>query len=142
MPVPAEYQRSRDKFYEYLIDARNQANLWSTHVTFTMTQGVFQVFRRRLSLEDAIRFSQALPPCLRALFVEQWDVTEKQKPFEDLQTMTQEVRNLRPDHNFSTDNAIKDVAWALRKHVDETVFDRVLDTLPPEAKAFWSIDNR
>ncbi|BBM04095.1 DUF2267 domain-containing protein [Microbulbifer sp. GL-2] len=139
MPVPAEYQRSRDKFYEYLIDARNKANLWSTHVTFTMTQGVFQVFRRRLSLADAIRFSQTLPPCLRALFIEQWDVTEKKKPFADLQTMTQEVRNLRPDHNFSTDTAIQDVAWALRKHVNEEVFDRMLDTLPAEAKAFWSV---
>lgn len=36
------------------MDARDAAELWITHVTYTMTQGVFQVFRRRLSTRDAI----------------------------------------------------------------------------------------
>ncbi len=56
MLVPAEYERASAKFYEYLVDARDTAGLWSTHVTYTMTQSVFQVFRRRISIKDAIEF--------------------------------------------------------------------------------------
>ena len=44
MPVPAEYERASAQFYDYLIDARDTVGLWSSHVTYTMTQGVFQVF--------------------------------------------------------------------------------------------------
>ena len=51
--------------------------------------------------------------------------------------MTKEVRNLRKDHNFSTDTAIKDVASALRRHVDPAAFNRVLEKLPAGAIEFW-----
>ena len=83
MPVPPEYERASAKFYEYLLDARNNADLWSTHVTYTMTQGVFQVFRRRISTQQAIDFANLLPICLRALFVTDWDIQEEQKQFID-----------------------------------------------------------
>jgi uncharacterized protein (DUF2267 family) len=137
MPVPAEYERASAQFYDYLVDARDTADLWSTHVSYTMTQGVFQVFRRRLSTEQAIAFANVLPICLRALFVTDWDVNEQKKPFEDSASMAQEVRMLRPDHNFSTDTAIRDVAKALRRHVDEARFDKLLSQLPEGAIEFW-----
>jgi uncharacterized protein (DUF2267 family) len=95
MPVPAEYERASTKFYEYLIDARDTAGLWSTHVTYTMTQSVFQVFRRRLSVSDGIAFANILPVCLRALFVTDWDTKEDRKPFESREEMTKEVKCLR-----------------------------------------------
>jgi uncharacterized protein (DUF2267 family) len=137
MPVPAEYERASAQFYDYLVDARDTADLWSTHVSYTMTQGVFQAFRRRLSTEQAIAFANVLPICLRALFVTDWDVNEQKKPFEDSASMAQEVRMLRPDHNFSTDTAIRDVAKALRRHVDEARFDKLLSQLPEGAIEFW-----
>ena len=137
MPVPSEYERASARFYEYLVDARDTAGLWSTHVTYTMTQGVFQVFRRRLSTKDAIAFANVLPICLRALFVTDWNPDEERKKFEDRETMTQEVKLLRADHNFSTETAIRDVARALRRHVDEVAFDKLLAQLPPGAVEFW-----
>jgi len=137
MPVPAEYQRASDQFYDYLVDARDTAGFWSTHVTYTMTQGVFQVFRRRLSTEDAIAFANILPFCLRALFVSDWDVDEEKKLFTSLEEMTEEVKLLRKDHNFSTETAIKDVAKALRRQVDEEAFDNLLAQLPEGAMEFW-----
>ncbi|MEO1209101.1 MAG: DUF2267 domain-containing protein [Cyanobacteria bacterium J06638_20] len=137
MPVPADYQRASDQFYRYLVDARDTAGLWSTHVTYTMTQGVFQVFRRRLSTKDAIAFANVLPICLRALFVTDWDTDEPIKPFESCEVMTEEVQLLRSEHNFSTETAIRDVARALRRHVDEEAFDRLLATLPEGAMEFW-----
>jgi uncharacterized protein (DUF2267 family) len=137
MPVPVEYERASAQFYEYLVDARDTSGLWSTHVTYTMTQGVFQVFRCRLSTKDAIAFANVLPICLRALFVTDWDIEEKRKEFEDRETMGQEVKSLRPEHNFSTETAIRDVAQALRRHVNEESFDGLLSRLPEGAEEFW-----
>ncbi|MBE9053600.1 DUF2267 domain-containing protein [Nostocales cyanobacterium LEGE 11386] len=139
MPVPAEYQRASDDFYRYLVDARDIAGLWSTHVTYTMTQGVFQTFRRRLSTEDAIAFANVLPICLKALFVTDWDTNEPHKSFEDREEMMREVKSLRGEHNFSTETAIRDVAAALRQHVDEKAFERVLAKLPAGAADFWQV---
>lgn len=139
MPVPAEYERASTKFYEYLVDARDTAGLWSTHVAYTMTQGVFQVFRRRLSTNDAIAFANVLPICLRALFVTDWNPDEERKAFEDRETMTKEVKSLRAEHNFATDTAIRDVAQALRRHVDEKAFDQLLAQLPEGAIDFWKL---
>lgn len=138
MPVPAEYERASAKFYDYLVDARDTADLWSTHVTYTMTQGVFQVFRRRLSTQDAIAFANILPICLRALFVTDWNIDEEKKPFESREVMTREVKLLRENHNFSTETAIRDVAKALRRHVDEKTFDKLLAQLPKGAVEFWT----
>lgn len=138
MSVPAEYERASAKFYDFLVDARDTADLWSTHVTYTMTQGVLQVFRRRLSTQDAIAFANILPICLRALFVTDWDVDEEKKAFGSLETMTREVKSLREKHNFSTDTAIRDIAEALRRHVDEEAFDKLLTQLPEGAVEFWT----
>ncbi|WP_236612550.1 DUF2267 domain-containing protein [Picosynechococcus sp. NKBG15041c] len=139
MPVPAEYQRASDDFYEYLVDARNTAGLWSTHVSYTMTQGVFQVFRRRLSLENTIAFANILPVCLRALFIADWNINEPRRPFGDYAEMIKEVKSLRGEHNFSPDTAIRDVAIALKRHIDEEAFQKVLSTFPQEAADFWNI---
>ncbi len=102
-----------------------------------MTQGVFQVFRRRLSTNDAIAFANVLPICLRALFVTDWDVDEEKYPFGSLEEMTREVKSLREEHNFSTETAIQDIAKALRRHLDEEAFDNLLAQLPEGAAEFW-----
>ncbi len=137
MPVPAEYQRIRDDFYAFLVDAREQSGLGSSHQTYTMVQGVFQVFRRRLELKDAIRFAGVLPAGLRALFVADWDVDEPRQPFESVAVMTREVRMLREKHNFAPESAIRDVAITLRRYVDVAAFERILNQLPKEAAEFW-----
>jgi uncharacterized protein (DUF2267 family) len=103
-----------------------------------MTQGVLQAFRRRLSVKDAVDFANVLPVCLRALFVTDWDLDEPVKGFGERGAMTEEVRSLRAEHNFSPDTAIRDVARALRRHVDEDKFDQVLSRLPPGAIEFWN----
>lgn len=137
MPVPSEYQRATDHFYKFLLDARDTSKLGSTHQTYTMVQGVLQTFRRRLSIKDAIIFAGVLPPLLRAIFVSDWDIDEPWRPFEDRTVMTKEVQALRGDHNFAPDTAIKDVAGALRRNIDEAEFDRVLAGLPEGSMEFW-----
>jgi uncharacterized protein (DUF2267 family) len=90
-------------------------------------------------VEEAIRFSNALPAGMRALFVADWDDIDKSKlPFDSRASMTKEIWSLRPTHNFAPKTAISDVAFALRQVVDEEQFENVLTTLPPEAKRFWT----
>lgn len=140
-PVPREYQRIHEDLYGFLTAARDKADVETTHRSYTMCQGVFQVFRRRLPVEDAIRFSNVLPAGIRALFVAEWDDVLLNKPnlaFENRSALTNEVRNLRPTHNFAPESAISDVAFALRQFVNEEKFDRVLESLPPGAKEFWT----
>lgn len=137
MPVPTEYARATDHFNEFLLDARDTAGLGSTHQAYTMVQGVLQAFRRRLDIMDAILFAGVLPVGLRALFVADWDTDEPRRQFEDRMVMTKEVQSLRPDHNFAPENAIRDVATALRKHVDQDAFNQVLARLPEGAAEFW-----
>jgi uncharacterized protein (DUF2267 family) len=137
MPVPAEYQRATDDFYKLLADARDSAGLTTTNQAYTMVQGVLQVFRRRLEVNEAIRFLSVLPVGVRALFVADWDVNEPKLSFEDRAVMTKEVRALRAEHNFAPETAIRAVATALRCNLDETAFDRVLATLPHGSSEFW-----
>ena len=137
--VPVEYQQARIAFYDFLTDARDQALFQDTHPVYTMAQGVFQAFRRRLDLKDAIRFANVLPVGLRALFVADWDPDEPRRPYEDRETMTREVQNLRPLHNYAPDDSIQIVAGALRRNVDREAFDRVLATLPEGAVGFWKV---
>ncbi|WP_425069145.1 DUF2267 domain-containing protein [Reyranella sp.] len=140
MPVPVEYKRASMTFEQFMLDARDISGLATTHQTYTMVQGVFQAFRRRLDVKEAIRFANVLPPVLRALFVADWDLDEPRRPFEDRNTMTREVQALRPDHNFAPDSSIRDVAAALRRNIDQVELDRVLASLPPGASAFWQAD--
>lgn len=137
--MPGEYQRAADHFSKFMRDAQELADLGSSHQTYTMVQGVFQTFRRRLSLKEAIQFAGVLPAMLRAVFVADWDVDEPKREFGDLAVMTEEVRSLRENHNFAPDTAIKDVAKALRQNIDNSRLNEVLSKLPEGAKAFWRV---
>lgn len=140
MPVPMEYKRASEQFEKFLVDARDNAMLQTTHQSYTMVQGVLQVFRHRLDAKEALLFADVLPPLLRALFVADWNLDEPRRPFGDRAAMTKEVQALRPDHNVSPDSAIRDVARALQRAVDADALDRVLARLPDGAAAFWRLD--
>jgi uncharacterized protein (DUF2267 family) len=139
MPIPMDIQHASEEFEAFLADARDRSGLATRNQTYTMTQGVLQAFRRRLSVADAIRFAGVLPPVLRAIFVAEWNPEEPQASFRDRESMIRDVQLLRRDHNFSPETCIDDVAAALRARVDESAFDRVLAALPAGAADFWRI---
>jgi uncharacterized protein (DUF2267 family) len=140
MPVPSEYQRASIDFERFLVEARDNAGLATTNQSYTMAQAVLLVFRRRLSVQQAIDFAQVLPPVLRAIFVSDWDTAAPRADFADRATLVREVQSVRPQHNFAPDSAIDDVATALRRQVHPADFERVLSTLPEAARRFWSGD--
>jgi uncharacterized protein (DUF2267 family) len=139
MTIPMELQRASEAFEKFLADACDISGLATRNQTYTMVQGVLQLFRRRLDVKDAIYFAGALPPLLRAIFVADWDTDEPRRPFDDRAVMTREAQSLRGDHNFAPDTCIRDVAAALRKHVDLSSFDNVIASLPQGAADFWRV---
>ncbi|MFN8639885.1 MAG: DUF2267 domain-containing protein [Dehalococcoidia bacterium] len=137
MTVPTRYTNASRDFELFLLDARTEAGLVTSNQTYTMVQGVLQAFRRRLTVEEGVRFAAVLPPILCALFVADWDLEQVPRAFEDRVTMTREVQSLRADHNWAPDHSIRAVATALRRHVDEVQFEAVLARLPAGAAEFW-----
>jgi len=114
----------------------------TSHRAYTMTQGVFQAFRCRLTLRQSIRFASTLPVGLRALYVEGWDPDQPQKEPGQRADWTRDAQQLRAAHNFAPDTAVRDVAATVRRHlVDSRRFDRVLASLPAWATEFWSPDS-
>jgi uncharacterized protein (DUF2267 family) len=142
MTIPMEFRRACEDFEAFLHDAREASGLTTRNQTYTMVQGVFQTFRRRLQVRDTIRFAGVLPPVLRALFITDWDPEEPKLAFADRAEMTREAQSLCRHHNFAPDTAIRDVAVALRRRVDEAAFDQILSELPPGADEFWRTDVR
>lgn len=139
MPVPFEYQNASMQFDRFLVDARDNAELATTNMAWNMVVGVLHTFRRRLSARQVLEFSALLPPVTRALFLEGWDVEAAPSPFAAPEALLAEVRSVRPEHNFSTDNAIVSVAAALRKQVDTERFDRLIASLPEGSSEYWEV---
>jgi len=137
MTMPMEYERAAPEFEQFLRDAISESGLTTRHQAYTMVQGVLQAFRRRLDVRDALRFANILPPLLRAVFVADWNVDEPTRPFESLEIMTKDAQSLRSEHNFAPDSAIRNVAIALRKNMNEATLDSLLATLPAGAAEFW-----
>jgi len=143
MPIPSEYQQATLQFERFMVDARDLAGLATTNMAWNMVVGVLYVFRRRLSVPQALRFAEVLPPVLRAIFVTSWagELQGQPEPLPWLsrEALTEEVRALRHEHNFSPPEAICAVAQALRRHVDLPAFERLLRQLPQEARDYWKI---
>ncbi|RXJ66396.1 hypothetical protein CRV08_13030 [Halarcobacter ebronensis] len=138
MPFPIEYATATQDFYNFMDDVKHKADFHSFHVTYTMVQGVFQTFRSRVTVDEALKFANCLPVALRALFVKDWDVNQVQKEFESFEIMNEDVKSLRSDHNFSRDNAIEIVSSVLLNHVEQVYFSKMMDNMSDEIKLFWN----
>jgi uncharacterized protein (DUF2267 family) len=142
MPYPQEYQIATSKFQEFLIDVKNNCDFGSSHMAYTVAQGVLQAFRRRLNLENAIGFSNLLPVGLRALFVADWDPEQSLENFDSTrEELINEFQSLRELHNFTylTDYPAKNVYEALVKQVDKDKLDDFMQKLPERAYLFWDL---
>ena len=140
MPMPQQYQRAGEAFDAFLRDARDELGHATRNQTYTTVEGVLLSFRRRLTVAQGLRFADALPAVLRAMFVAGWDGNLPPVPFAERDAMTAEVKALRRDHNFAPDSAIRDVARAVSRHVDEAAFDKALAALPKQARTFWNTE--
>ena len=141
MTIPSEYQRASVEFERFMVSARDAADLTTTNMAWNMVAGVLFTFRRRLSVEQGLQFAGVLPPVLRALFIDGWDFRSPPLPFGSRESLTEEVKSLRRQHNFSPASSIVSVATALRGCVDVRAFDAVLAELPAGAAEFWAVES-
>lgn len=143
MTIPYDYTRASIEFEKLMVDARDCSGLHTTNMAWNMVVGVLWTFRRRLSVTQALRFAELLPAVPRAIFVEGWaaelEAGATPLPFGSREALTEEVRGVRHEHNFSPDGAILAVAQALRRHVDAAALDRLLAGLPEGAVDYWRV---
>lgn len=136
--IPQQYTQASRLFELFLLDVRDALGHHSTHVTYTTVQAVLVTFRCRLKVRDALRFADALPAVLRAIFVSEWDTDIPPRAFGSRIEHTAEAQGFRRDHSFIPDDAIAVVASVLSRHVDRAEMTRVLADLPPGARDFWA----
>ena len=115
-------------------------DLESDNMAYTALDGVFHVFRRRVTAEQGLRFASVLPSVPRAIFVAGWQPEVPPASWAPRDALTREAQALRPDHNLPPDNCIEAVAWALRRAIRGPDWDRALAALPPEARDFWRVE--
>jgi uncharacterized protein (DUF2267 family) len=140
MPMPWTYRHASKEFRAFLDDAKLKLSLESDNMAFTAVDGVFQVFRRRLTVQQGLQFADLLPCTLRALFVYRWDTSLDPLPFPSRSDLANEVQQVRVHHNLTPDDAITAVAWALRRCVNQNDLDRVLSGFPNGAIDYWHVD--
>ncbi|MBY6152035.1 DUF2267 domain-containing protein [Vannielia litorea] len=140
MPMPWTYRHASKEWRAFLDDVKERMSLESDNMAYTAVDAVFQVFRRRLTAQEGLNFASILPSVLRAIFLQNWDVTEPRAAFGDRETLRLEVKQVRVNHNLTPDNAIEATAWAVRRCTNGRDFERVLAKLPAEARAFWHVD--
>ncbi|WP_415403198.1 DUF2267 domain-containing protein [Tateyamaria sp. SN3-11] len=138
--MPWTYRHASKEWRAFLDDAKERMSLQSDNMAYTAVDAVLQVFRRRLTAQQGLDFASVLPAVPRAIFVHGWDVTASPVPFAARDALTQEVRQIRANHNLTPDNAIEAVAWAIRRHTNKRDFERVLARLPDGAVAYWHVD--
>jgi uncharacterized protein (DUF2267 family) len=138
MTWPLEYQLASLEFERFMVAARDAAGLQTTNMAWNMVEGVLHAFRRRLTVDQALRFADCLPPVVRALFLENWHPDSSPAPFGTPEEILAEVRSVRPEHNFSPPNAVEAVARALRACIKGEALERALSTLPVGATDFWA----
>lgn len=137
MPWPPEYQRASIDFEKFMVTARDHAGLATTNMAWNMVVGVLHALRRRLTPHQALRFADQLPPAIRGLFIEGWDPGAEVASMGSRRDILEEVRSIRREHNFSPDNAIEAVGFALRAVVPSDAFARASAALPPEIRKLW-----
>jgi uncharacterized protein (DUF2267 family) len=139
MPLPQEYWLATRDFERFIEDLKAASMLTTSNQCYTMARSTLHVFRSHVTIKQALAFAALLPPVLRAIFVEDWDPDLPVTPFPNRKTLTDEVKAIRGDHNFSTDDAISEVATALRQHVNLADFERLLAAMTEDARAFWRV---
>lgn len=138
MTVPTDFLYASRQLERFLVDARDQLGHATTNQSWQSVLAVFVTFRARLTMVQTVAFAQALPAIIGAMFLVDWAPGAEQKPFAPRDELAKEAIAFRSDHSVLPDSAIADVVAVLWRHVDRQAFGRMLETLPPEARTFWS----
>ena len=138
MTVPIDYKQATADFDRFMLDLSEELDLQTTHQAWGALLGGFDTFRRRLDADEALAFAKALPPLLRAVFVQDWHLGLERAAFAERAVLDREVLVYHRDHQLAQPGCIAATAKALWRHVDARRLDAALSRMPDGAKAFWS----
>ncbi|WP_374406046.1 DUF2267 domain-containing protein [Pelagerythrobacter sp.] len=138
MTVPIDYRQAGPDFDRFMLDLRETLDLQTTHQAWGVLLGVFETFRRRLTPAETLAFAKALPPLLRATFVQDWNFDGPQAPFADRDALDREVMAYHRDHQLAEPGCIAATAATLWRHADRQRLEAALARLPQGARDFWS----
>ena len=142
MTVPIDYKEASADFERFMLDLREALDLQTTHQAWGVLLGVFDTFRRRLRPEEALSFAKALPPLLRAVFVQDWNFQPEVPDFASRAELDAEVMGYHRDHQFAKPDCISATAATLWRHVDARRLSDALAKMPAGARAFWDADEK
>ncbi len=137
MSVPDVVAHSVQQAQEWLKSLRDNAGLANTDEALAILRAVLHQLRDRLTVAEAVDFSQQLPTIIRGIYFEGWQphrVPEKvntQEEFIDKVTL-----KLLPRTN-PADRAIRDVFALLAHALDPGEIADVIAQMPAELKEFW-----
>jgi len=139
--VPIDYKQASADFDAFMLDLRDQLDLQTTHQAWGVLLGVLDTFRRRLDTSEALAFAKALPPLLRAVFVQDWHIDRERPAFPDRTSLDAEVMAYHRDHQLAEPGCIAGTAKALWRHVDRTRLTTALAGMSDGARAFWQAED-
>ena len=139
MPYPPDFETASRDFDRFLDLLKVEADVGTRHQAFQIAHAVFRVFRDHLSIADALLFADALPPLLRAMFVEDWQPVADPPPFPEREQLVAEVLAVRADHSFAGQHSIAHVARCLGMVGDANRLSLALSSLPESARQFWKV---
>lgn len=67
MPYPYEYAVATQTWLDVLDAVRDETDLTTRNQAFTVMEGVLRAFRRRLEVQDSLRFADELPVAVWAV---------------------------------------------------------------------------
>ena len=140
MTIPSAYRSATQDFEKFLEDLLAISSLATSNQCYTQIRSVFLVFRSHVEPQVALDFANALPPILRAIFIEDWNLASPVTPMPGKEKLRAEVKAIREAHNFSTDTAIAEVALALHRNMNELDYNLMLKNLPAEAATYWKAE--
>ena len=98
--MPWTYRHASAEWQRFLDVAKDELILVSDNAAYTAIQGVLLTFRCRLTIDQALRFGDALPSVPRAIFVMGWHPSAP-VPWGSRDEQTAEAQALRPHHNLT-----------------------------------------
>jgi len=140
MPMPPEIAQASVQFMQLLGALKDRAFLQTHNQCYAMLRAVLHEFRGYMTVDRAIAFAGALPPLVRAIFVEDWhpDGAPPPPPVpSDFDAAV--VKRLAP-HHIPPDGIAGDVFALLAERMEPSRAARAIDALPEGLQELWRGD--
>jgi uncharacterized protein (DUF2267 family) len=136
MTVPQDVSYASEQFREWLLELKQRALLGSTNQGYAMLLAMLQELRDRSSIDDALRFADALPPLVRGIMLDHWHPAGAGTPTTRRLFLGAVKERLEP-HQPPPDSIVDDVLAVLAHRTHSVVLPVLTEHLPPELQAQW-----